>query len=215
VRIGILGTGVVGTSLGTRFRELGHDVLLGAREPGNAAAAAWAARVGSRAGTFGQAAEHGEILVNATLGAASVAALGRVAAQDLDGKILLDTANPLDFSRGFPPSLDPVNTDSLGERIQAAFPGLRVVKTLNTVLAHIMVDPTVLPAPHDVFMAGEDPAAKQQAAAMLAELGWPPEHILDLGGIKSSRGTEMYMALWLALDGALGTGNFNICVVRS
>jgi 8-hydroxy-5-deazaflavin:NADPH oxidoreductase len=215
MKIGILGTGMVGTNLGSRFQQLGHDVLLGGREPGNAAAAAWAAGSGGRAGTFAEAAAHGEILVNATLGTASVAALGRAAGPDLDGKVLLDTANPLDFSGGFPPSLNPVNTDSLGEQIQAAFPRLRVVKTLNTVLAHVMVDPASLPAPHDVFMAGEDPAAKQQAAVLLAELGWPPEHILDLGGIRSSRGLEMYMALWLSLDGALGTGNFNICVVRS
>lgn len=215
MKIGILGTGMVGTNLGSRLQKLGHDVLLGAREPGNAAAHAWAAGSGGRAGTFAEAAAHGEILVNATRGTASVAALGRAAESDLDGKVLLDTANPLDFGNGFPPSLNPVNTDSLGEQIQAAFPGLRVVKTLNTVLSHVMTDPASLPAPHDVFVAGEDPAAKQQAAALLAEFGWPPEHILDLGGIRASRGLEMYMALWLSLDGALGTGNFNICVVRS
>jgi 8-hydroxy-5-deazaflavin:NADPH oxidoreductase len=215
VRIGIFGTAMVGTALGTKFAALGHEVMLGGRSPDNDAAAAWAAQCGGKAGTFADAAAHGEVLVNATLGSASLAAVGSARAEDLDGKVLLDTANPLDFSRGFPPSLDPVNTDSLGERLQAAFPGLRVVKTLNTVLSHVMVDPGSLPAPHDAFVAGQDAAAKGTATALLVELGWAPEHIIDLGGISCARGTEMYMALWLCLDGALGTGNFNISVVRN
>lgn len=214
MRIGVFGTGMVGTALGSAFTRLGHEVLLGARERGNSAAEAWAAEAGGAAGTFADAAAHGEVLVNATLGAASLTAIGSADPADLAGKVLLDTANPLDFSRGFPPSLNPVNTDSLGEQIQAAFPALRVVKTLNTVIAHVMVEPGLLPGPHDVFVAGEDQESKKVAAGLLSELGWPEEHILDLGGISAARGTEMYMALWLLLDGALGTGNFNVHVVH-
>lgn len=214
-KIGILGTGMVGKALGSRLVDLGHDVLMGARQPGNSAAAQWAKDSGGAAGTFQEAAAHGELLINATAGAGSEAALRQAGADRLDGKVVLDTANPLDFSAGFPPSLNPVNTDSLGERLQAAFPGARIVKTLNTVLASVMVDPAALPEPHDVFIAGEDPAAKAVARALLTTFGWPPAHILDLGGIRASRGTEMYMALWLALDGAFQTGNFNIRVVMA
>jgi predicted dinucleotide-binding enzyme len=212
MRIGVFGTGMVGTGLGSAFARLGHEVFLGARERGNPAAEAWAAGAGAgaAAGTFADAAAHGEVLVNATLGAASLAAIGTVDPAHLAGKVLLDTANPLDFSRGLPPSLNPVNTDSLGERIQAAFPDLRVVKTLNTVIVQVMVEPGLLPDPHDVFVAGEDQDAKKVAGELLHELGWPHEHILDLGGITAARGLEMYLALWMLFDGTLGTGNFNI-----
>jgi predicted dinucleotide-binding enzyme len=214
MRIGILGTGMVGTIVGTRLMELGHKVVLGARDAANPVAAEWAATTGGLAGTFGDAAKHGEVLVNATAGVGSVAALRQADSIDLMGKVIIDIANPLDFSDGFPPSLNPVNTDSLGEQIQAAFPQARVVKTLNTVLAHVMVAPESLAGRHDVFVAGNDDAAKDMARRLLIEFGWPTEDIIDLGGIRAARGTEMYMALWLALDGALGTGNFNIRVVR-
>lgn len=214
MRIGVFGTGMVGTALGGAFARLGHEVLLGARERGNPRAEDWAAETGAAAGTFADAAAFGEVLVNATLGAASLAAIGTADPADLAGKVLLDTANPLDFSRGFPPSLNPVNTDSLGERIQAAFPAVRVVKTLNTVIAQVMVEPRLLPGPHDVFVAGEDQEAKKVAGWLLGELGWPQENIVDLGGITAARGLEMYLALWLLFDGKLGTGNFNIHLVH-
>jgi predicted dinucleotide-binding enzyme len=214
MRIGILGTGMVGTIVGTRLTELGHKVLMGARDVANPVAAKWAATNGGLAGTFRDAAKHGEVLINATLGAGSVAALRQADPIHLMGKVVIDISNPLDFSDGFPPSLNPVNTDSLGERLQATFPQARIVKTLNTVLAHVMVDPASLAGPHDVFVAGNDGAAKDMVRRLLIELGWPAEDIIDLGGIRAARGTEMYMALWLALDSALGTGNFNIRVVR-
>jgi predicted dinucleotide-binding enzyme len=212
-KIGILGTGMVGKALGSRLVDLGHEVVMGARQPDNAVAAQWAKDSGGAAGTFEDAAAHGEVLFNATAGAGSEAALRQAGAERLEGKVVLDTANPLDFSGGFPPSLNPVNTDSLGERLQAAFPGARIVKTLNTVLASVMVDPGSLPEPHDAFLAGEDADAKDVARGLLTGFGWPTEHIIDLGGIRASRGTEMYMALWLSLDGAFRTGNFNIRVV--
>lgn len=214
MRIGLLGTGMVGQAVGTRLARLGHQVLMGARDVTNPAAARWASDTGAVAGTFAEAGKHGEILVNATLGAGSVAALRSVDSTDLMGKVVIDVANPLDFSAGFPPSLDPVNTSSLGEQLQAAFPQARIVKTLNTVLASVMVDPSSLPGRHTMFVAGDDEAAKDVARGLLAEFGWPADDVIDLGGIRAARGMEMYMALWLALDGALGTGNFNIQVVR-
>ena len=213
-RIGILGTGMVGRALGTAFAGLGHDVVMGSRTAGHPGAAQWAQETGGRAGCFADAAGHGEVLVNATAGAGSLAALEQAGEAALAGKVVLDTANPLDFGDGFPPSLRPVNTDSLGEQLQRAFPAARFVKTLNTVLAPIMVDPGQLPEPHDVFVAGEDEEAKEVARGLLVQLGWPREHVIDLGGIRQSRGTEMYMALWLALDGSFGSGHFNIRVVR-
>ena len=213
-RIGILGTGMVGCALGTRLADLGHEVVMGSREAGHPGAEKWAAEAGGRAGTFADAAAHGELLVNATAGVGSLAALRLAGADRLGGKVVLDTSNPLDFTDGFPPSLRPVNTDSLGETLQRAFPRARFVKTLNTVLAGVMVDPGRLPEPHDVFVAGEDEDAKEVARDLLTQLGWPRAHIIDLGGIRASRGTEMYMALWLALDGTFQSGNFNIRVVR-
>ena len=134
---------------------------------------------------------------------------------DLAGKVLLDVANPLDFSTGRPPSLFVSNTDSLGEQIQGRFPQARVVKALNTMNCEVMVDPGKLPGEHDVFLCGEDEAAKQQVTELLQSFGWPAERIRDLGGISSARGTEMYLALWLRLWGAVGTGYFNIAVVRA
>lgn len=213
-KIGILGTGMVGRAVGTRLVGLGHDVFMGARQPGNTVAAKWAQAAAGRAGTFEEAAAHGEVLVNATAGAGSLAAMRQAGAAGLDGKVVLDTSNPLDFVNGFPPSLNPVNTDSLGEQLQVAFPRARFVKTLNTVIASVMVDPGALPEPHDVFVAGEDEDAKEVARGLLVELGWQREHIIDLGGIRASRGTEMYMALWLAMDSAFQSGDFNIRVVR-
>lgn len=213
-RIGILGTGMVGRALGTRLAGLGHEVVMGSREAGHKWAARWAAETGGRAGTFADAADHGEVLINATAGAGSLAALHLAGADRLGDKVVLDTSNPLDFTDGFPPSLRPVNTDSLGETLQRAFPRARFVKTLNTVLASVMVDPGSLSEPHDVFVAGEDEDAKETARGLLTQLGWPREHIIDLGGIRSARGVEMYMTLWLALDDTFRSGNFNIRVVR-
>ncbi|MEE4545576.1 NAD(P)-binding domain-containing protein [Streptomyces sp. V4-01] len=213
-RIGILGTGMVGRTLGTRLAALGHEVVMGARQAGHPGARSWARETGGGAGDFAEAAAHGELLVNATAGAGSCAALRQAGEENLAGKVVLDTSNPLDFGAGFPPSLRPVNTDSLGEQLQRAFPAARIVKTLNTVLASVMVEPDELPEPHDVFVAGEDADAKRVTRDLLVELGWSPEHVIDLGGIRASRGTEMYIALWLALDASFQTGNFNIRVVR-
>jgi hypothetical protein len=135
--------------------------------------------------------------------------------ENLAGKVLVDVANPLDYSQGMPPSLFVSNTDSLGEQIQRAFAEAKVVKALNTMNCEVMVDPGKVPGEHDVFLCGDDEDAKRQVVELLVSFGWPAERVRDLGGISSARGTEAYLGLWLRLWGALGTGYFNISVVQS
>ena len=215
-RIGVLGTGMVGETLSTRLVEVGHDVVMGARSAGNEKAIAWSARLPERAGhgSFADAAAHGELVVNATGGVVSLEALRAAGAVNLAGKTLLDVANPLDFSGGFPPRLSVVNDDSLGEQIQREFPAAHVVKALNTMNCQVMVDPARVPGDHDVLMAGDDDSAKREVADLLESFGWPPAAIRDLGGIGAARGLEAYLPLWLSLMGSLGTGDFNIHVAR-
>ena len=212
MRIGVLGTGKVGRTLGSALLANGHEVRLGSRRAGNEGAVAWAEEIGGPASesTFADAAGFGELLVNATAGAASLDALALAGAEQLAGKVLLDVANPLDFSGGRPPTLTVCNDDSLGEQIQAAYPDVRVVKTLNTVTAAVMVAPTLVPGTHTVFVAGNDGDAKIQAGELLQELGWPASSILDLGDIAAARGMEMYLPLWLHLYGAYGTPVLNV-----
>lgn len=216
MRIGVLGTGTVGHAVATRLVELGHDVVMGSRDATNPKAIAWADSTGAHAaaGDFAAAATHGELVVNATAGTGSLAALA-AAGDALAGKVLLDIANALDFSGGMPPSLAVANTDSLGEQIQRAHPRARVVKTLNTVTADVMVHPGLVAAEHSVFVAGDDAEAKATAAHLLEQFGWPRGSILDLGGIQAARGMEMYLPLWLSLRSALGTAVFNVRVVRA
>jgi 8-hydroxy-5-deazaflavin:NADPH oxidoreductase len=165
--------------------------------------------------TAGAAASEVELIVNATNGEGSIAMLELAGEDNLSGKVLIDIANPLDFSQGRPPSLFVSNTDSLGEQIQRRFPQARVVKALNTMNCEVMVDPAKVPGEHDVFVCGEDADAKGQVSELLESFGWPAGRIRDLGGIASARCTEMYVALWIRLWGALGTGYFNIAVVRA
>lgn len=226
MHFGVLGTGVVGRTLATKLVTLGHTVTMGGRSAHGEAATAWvaalAAQVGSGAvasggtaleGTFADAARSGEVLVNATNGAHSLEALARAGEANLEGKVLLDVANPLDFSHGMPPTLTVCNTDSLGEQIQRAHRGARVVKTLNTVNADVMVNPAIVPGNHTIFVCGDDAGAKETAASVLVELGWPRSDILDLGGITVCRGAEMYLPLWVAMRQATGTGHLNLHVV--
>jgi hypothetical protein len=165
--------------------------------------------------SFREAGAQAEVIVNATSGAGSLEALEAAGEENLAGKVLIDVTNPLDYSQGMPPTLLVSNTDSLGEQIQRRFAEARVVKTLNTMNCEVMVDPGKVPGEHDVFLCGEDDGAKQQVAELLRNFGWPAERIIDLGGISSARGTEMYLALWLRLWGAVGSGYFNIAVVRA
>jgi len=217
MRIAVLGTGMVGTALGTRLVETGHEVRMGSRTAGNEKAVAWVESVGEAGGqgTFADVAAWGEVVVNATGGLVSLDALSAAGADNLDGKPLLDVSNPLDFSDGFPPKVVQPDGRSVAEQIQAAFPGARVVKTLNTMNADVMVHPRALPGSHSVFVAGDDPGAKAVARELLIGFGWEESEVIDAGGIAAARGLELYLPLWLSLMGSFGTPSFNVAVVRS
>lgn len=214
MKIAVLGTGMVGTTIASKLVALGHDVMMGSRTKDNEKAVAWAKQAGPKAcvGTFADAAAFGELAFNCTLGSAALEVLGSTGSA-LDGKILVDTTNPLDFSKGMPPSLFVGNTDSLGEQIQRAHPKVRVVKALNTINCQIMVDAGRVKGDHDVFMCGNDAEAKGRVKEILQGwFGW--KSVLDLGDISSARATEGYLPLWLRLWGALGTADFNLKIVR-
>jgi 8-hydroxy-5-deazaflavin:NADPH oxidoreductase len=217
MKIGIIGTGMVGSTIGNKLVALGHEVKMGSRTANNEKAAAWAKGAGAKAsqGTFADAASFAEQLVfNCTNGMGSIEALKAAGAQNLKGKILIDISNPLDFSKGMPPTLFAGNTDSLGEQAQAALPDTQVVKTLNTVTASLMVDAgKVGGGDHHLFLCGNDAAAKASVSEFLkTQFGW--KNILDLGDISQSRGTESFLALWIRMYGALKTAEFNIKIVR-
>lgn len=214
MKAGVLGTGSVGRAIASRLLALGHEVTMGSRWAESEALLEWLDEADemARGGTFAEAAAAGELLFNCTAGEASLEALAAAGAENLAEKVLVDVSNPLDFSRGMPPTLSVCNDDSLGERIQAAFPEAKVVKALNTVNNQVMVDPGRLPGAHNVFVCGEDDGAKATVTALLTEFGWPRGSVIDLGGIEAARGTEMYLPLWLRLMGTLETADFNIQV---
>ena len=217
MRIAVLGTGTVGTTLGTGLVRSGHEVRMGSRGAGNEKAVAWVSATGTGAseGSFADAASWGEVVVNATGGLVSIEALTAAGAENLAGKVLLDVSNPLDFSEGFPPKVAQPDGRSLAEQIQSTFPDARVVKTLNTMNTVVMTDPRSLSGAHSVFVAGDDAAAKAVAAELLRGFGWEPDEIVDAGGITAARGLELYLPLWLSLMGSFGTPAFNVSVVRA
>ena len=216
MNIAVLGTGEVGQSLATGLAKAGHTVTLGSRTADNAAAAEWAAGTGGRHGTFADAAASAEVIVNATSGLVSVEALTAAGADNLAGKVLVDVANPLDFSGGFPPRVATFDEGiSLAEHIQRTFPDARVVKTLCTVNNAVMVDPARVPGTHNVFLSGDDRDAKKVTGGLLGDLGWTLDQIIDLGGLPTARPIEQNILMWLALSQALGTYDFNISVQRA
>ena len=214
MKIAVLGTGMVGAAIGGRLASLGHQVKMGSRHAGNEKALEWVKKNGTNAteGAFADAAAFGEIVFNCTSGGASLEALKQAGAQNLKGKVLIDIANPLDMSKGMPPTLSVCNNDSLGEQIQRQFPEAKVVKTLNTLTCSLMVNPSLLKGEHDVFMSGNDPGAKAQVSDILKGFGW--KNVIDLGDITTARGTEMFLPLWIRLYGALQTPNFNVHIAR-
>ena len=226
MKIAVLGTGVVGQTLAARLDDLGHEVTVGTRDPaatlartesdgvGNPPYSEWArAHAGVSLSTFAEAAAGAELIVNATSGVASIAALVEADAANLAGKVLLDVSNPLDFAGGFPPSLFVKDTDSLGEQIQAAFPHAKVVKSLNTLTVALMVQPRELAeGEHSVFVSGNDDDAKGVVVDLLQSFGHTD--VIDLGDITTARGSEMILPLWVRLLTAFGTPKFNFKVVR-
>lgn len=217
MKIAVFGTGMVGDTIGSRLVDLGHDVMMGSRTATNEKAKAFTAKhaKGAHAGTYAQAATFGELIVNCTKGEGSIEAL-RAAGTALNGKIIIDVSNPLDFSKGMPPSLIPTlsNTNSLGEEIQKTFPSARVVKTLNTMWCGLMVNPSMIGGGnHTNFICGNDADAKAKVKSLLNEFGWKNENILDLGDITNARGTESVLPIWLRVWGATQNGAFNFKII--
>ena len=226
MRIAVLGTGIVGQTLGARLAELHHQVVMGTRSPAATLARDEHGRYGTppfnawlsqhprvELASYAEAARFGELVINATSGAGSLNALQSAGASNLADKILIDVANPLEAAPSGPPALFVANTDSLAEQIQRAFPYTKVVKTLNTVTARLMVNPRLVAGgEHTIFVSGNDAEAKKsvRVAGSLVRL----EAHSGPGHITTARGVEMYMALWLRLAGALGTGVLNIHVVK-
>lgn len=216
MKIAVLGTGMVGHAIATKLVQLGHQVMKGSRTSNNEKASAWVQNNGPNAsqGTFADAAKFGEIIFNCTNGAGALAALQSAGEENLGNKLLIDITNPLDFSKGMPPTLLVANADSLGEQIQKAFPNSKVVKTLNTVNCNVMVNPSLVPGEHDVFVSGNDADAKAMVKDILVNwFGW--KNVVDLGDITGARSMEMYVILWVRMMmGPIGNPNFNIHIVK-
>jgi predicted dinucleotide-binding enzyme len=207
MRISVIGTGVVGRTLAHGLAGGGHDVVVGTRSPDETAAREEWSDSNLRLAPMEGVADGADLVVNATSGVGTLEALGRVG-PSLDGKVLLDISNPLDFSRGFPPTLSVKDTDSLAEQVQRAFPETRVVKSLNMMTASVMLDP--IPGT-TVFVAGNDAEARRTVADLLRSFGW--EHLIEFPSIEAARGLEMWLPLWVRLMGVLGTPEFNLRIV--
>jgi 8-hydroxy-5-deazaflavin:NADPH oxidoreductase len=202
MRLAILGTGNVAQTLARRLSETGHEVTFGSRDP--------ASRTGLNAPvmSLADAVAGNDLVINATPGAASLEVVGGIGAAAFAGKVLVDVANASTpaFELVYPNS-------SLGEKLQAALPDAKVVKTMNTAAMAVMTEPAALP-PSSVFVSGDDAAAKATVKSLLAGLGWPEDSIVDLGGIVSARGTEHYVLMFAALAQSVGSPEFNIRLVR-
>jgi hypothetical protein len=212
MKIGILGTGMVGETLGTKFVQLGHQVKMGSRTANNDSAAKWVKIGGANAsqGTFADAAAFGDMAFICLKGAVFLEVAKTLGPGVLAGKVLVDVSNPLEFSNGTM-SLSVCNTSSLGEEVQKALPSAKVVKTLNTVNCEVMVEPAKGGNP-TMFLCGNDPDAKKKVTELLKSMGW--RDILDLGEITKARGTEAQMHIWMNLFGLFGNPHFGFKVVR-
>ncbi|MGY0217522.1 NADPH-dependent F420 reductase [Endozoicomonadaceae bacterium StTr2] len=221
--IAVLGTGMVGRSLAVKLAETGHTVVMGTRSVDTTLAVTEVDAMGNLPFTqwcenrqdialksFAAAAAAADILFLATSGAASQAVLDSIGAELLDGKVIVDVSNYLEFTGPDPlPALKLVNITSLGEELQKAFPKARIVKTLNHVEHSLMVNPGMIEGNHNVFMSGDSEAAKTQVKQLLNSFGWKQEQIIDLGDIVYARAMEMHLILWCRMYQMLGTGNFN------
>lgn len=201
MKVGVFGTGMVGKTIAARLIALGDEVQMGSRTAGEGKV------------TYREAAQFAEIIFNCTSGQGSLEALQMAGAEHLKGKTIIDISNPLVTLPGKPPTLFTGLDDSLGERLQAAFPDAKIVKTLNTVNAAVMVDPAKLAnADHTMFVAGNDIDAKSSVAGILRSFGW--KDVVDVGDITASRALESYLLLWVRLWGTLKTPNFSVKLVR-
>lgn len=216
MKIGILGTGMVGTTIGSKLIGLGHEVRIGSRSADNAKTLEWARREGPKAshGTFAEAALFGETIFICTNGAGTLNALKLAQPENFKGKTVIDISNPLDFSKGMPPSLFSqwANTNSLGEEVQKALPGARVVKSLNIVNCEVMVDAKKTGGDPTMFVAGNDAKAKDDVKRILGQFGW--SDVLDLGDITGARGMEMLVMLWVRIWGTTQNGYFGFKIVQ-
>jgi predicted dinucleotide-binding enzyme len=213
MKIAVLGSGMVGNTIATKLVQVGHQVMMGSRTSKSEAGQEWLRSVGGKAqiGTFADAAGFGEIVFDCTNGANSLTALRAAGANNLRGKVLVNVGNPLDFGKGMPPTLTVCNTDSLGEQVQREFPEALVVKALNTVNCEVMVQPSLVPGDHHLFICGNDTGAKSKVSGWLGDwFGWKAENIVDLGDITGARGMEMWMPIWLRLFGKFGHPHFNV-----
>ena len=230
MKIAVFGTGSVGQTLASKLSDLGYEVMIGTRDVneskerqapdmyGNPGFGNWILENKKiQLGTFAVAAAFGEMIVNATSGGSSLNALKSANSEDLKGKIILDIANPLDFSKGLPPTLIPElsNTNSLGEEIQKQFPGSSVVKTLNTMWCGLMVNPSMIGGgDHVNYLCGNDNSSKSKVKDILKKFGWKEESLVDLGDITNSRGTEALLPIWLRVWALTKTGAFNFKIVK-
>ncbi len=215
MRIGVLGTGMVGRTIASKLLAVGHEVRMGSRSPDSEMMLKWVEAEGDGAsgGTFADAAAFGELIFHCTNGSTAMAALAAAGEDNLRGKTLIDVSNPV-TGTAMPPRLEVCNDDSLAEEIQREFPATRVVKALNTLYCEVMVDPASVAGEHVIFMSGDDFEAKTEASDLFGQFGWPPHRIIDLGDVTTARGTEMYIALFSRLFMRLGTGFFNISIER-
>ena len=217
MKIGVLGTGMVGETIGSKLVTLGHQVKMGSRKAGNEKAVTWTKSAGTNAsqGDFSDAASFGEIIFNCTNGGNAITALKQAGTGNLKGKIIVDISNPLDFSKGMPPTLSVCNDNSLAEEIQKTFPESHIVKTLNTLAAPIMVNPSIVNGGnHHIFVSGNDAASKLKVKEILQSFGWKSDHIIDLGDITTARGTEQLLPIWVRIMGVFNSPMFQFQVVK-
>ena len=216
MNIGILGTGIVGQTLGSAFVANGHKVMLGSRDGKNLNALKWADLNSSQQGIFSEAAFFGDIIFNCTMGIFSLEAIKLAEENNFKNKILIDVANPVDFSLGMPPRLTIGNDNSLGEEIQKLLPNAKVVKALNTINYELMVNPAMLNNGNiDLFICGEDEEAKSTVTDLfINEFEWKRENIIDLGEMKHARSTESMLLFLISLTMKYGTFKNGIKIHR-
>lgn len=216
MNIGILGSGSVGKTLGSGLVKIGHAVKLGTRSPGRSDLAEWVKKTGAGAsdGTLEESARFGELLFLCTKGEGALDAVRLAGQANIARKVLIDVTNPLDFSKGMPPSLLPQysNTNSLGEEVQKALPEARVVKSLNIVNCEVMENPRKSGGDPTMFVCGNDPAAKATVTGILGSFGW--KDVMDLGDIAAARGMEMMLPVWLRLWMATKNAYIGFKIIR-